>query len=100
MTNVEESKVAAAKAGGVGSSQPEDKRRSSPMFASLQGYVHRLKTTQHTRQGANSLFRYKRESNPEAFKARKESLSEATVKPESKLGAMWDNMMKGGNQAK
>ncbi|KAI7203667.1 hypothetical protein D0869_07983 [Hortaea werneckii] len=80
MTNVEESKVAAAKDGGVGSSQPEDKRRSSPMFASLQGY--------------------KRESNPEAFKARKESLSEATIKPESKLGAMWDNMVKGGNQAK
>ncbi|KAI7153963.1 hypothetical protein KC349_g8013 [Hortaea werneckii] len=80
MANIEESKVAAAKAGGVGSSQPEDKRRSSPMFASLQGY--------------------KRESNPEAFKARKESLSEATIKPESKLGAMWDNMVKGGNQAK
>ncbi|KAI7240154.1 hypothetical protein KC330_g1448 [Hortaea werneckii] len=80
MTNIEESKVVAAKAGGVGSSQPEDKRRSSPMFASLQGY--------------------KRESNPEAFKARKESLSEATIKPESKLGAMWDNMVKGGNQAK
>ncbi|KAI7301058.1 hypothetical protein KC315_g16862 [Hortaea werneckii] len=79
MTNIEESK-AASKAGGVGSSQPEDKRRSSPMFASLQGY--------------------KRESNPEAFKARKESLSEATIKPESKIGAMWDNMVKGGNQAK
>ncbi|KAI6900050.1 hypothetical protein KC318_g9589 [Hortaea werneckii] len=79
MTNIEESK-AASKAGGVGSSQSEDKRRSSPMFASLQGY--------------------KRESNPEAFQKRKESLSEATVKPESKLGAMWDNMVKGGSQAK
>ncbi|KAI6824028.1 hypothetical protein KC332_g5167 [Hortaea werneckii] len=80
MTNIEETKASTAKVGGVGGSQPDAKRRSSPMFASLQGY--------------------KRESNPEAFKARKESLSEASVKPESKLGAMWDNVMRGGNQAK
>ncbi|KAI7353347.1 hypothetical protein KC354_g11609 [Hortaea werneckii] len=78
MTNIEESKTA-SKAGGVGGAQPDSKRRSSPMFASLQGY--------------------KRESNPEAFKARKESLSEASA-PQGKLGAMWDNMMKGGNQTK
>ena len=99
MTNIEESK-AASKAGGVGSSQPEDKRRSSPMFASLQGYVTKFKVVHGMRQDTDPLFRYKRESNPVAFKARKESLSEATIKPESKLGAMWDNMVKGGNQAK
>ncbi|GAB1726916.1 hypothetical protein NU195Hw_g2835t1 [Hortaea werneckii] len=80
MTNIEESKAATAKAGGVGAAQPDSKRRSSPMFASLQGY--------------------KRESNPDAFKMRKESLSEASVNPQSKLGAMWDNVMRGGNQAK
>ncbi|KAI7194001.1 hypothetical protein KC343_g7137 [Hortaea werneckii] len=78
MTNIEESKAATAKAGGVGGAQPDSKRRSSPMFASLQGY--------------------KRESNPDAFKMRKESLSEASA-PQGKLGAMWDNVMKGGNQA-
>ncbi|KAI7512173.1 hypothetical protein KC347_g2792 [Hortaea werneckii] len=79
MTNIEETKASTTKAGGVGGSQPDSKRRSSPMFASLQGY--------------------KRESNPDAFQKRKESLSEASA-PQGKLGAMWDNMMKGGNQTK
>jgi len=97
MTNIEETKASTAKAGGVGGSQPDSKRRSSPMFASLQGYV--IKEFRPRWNTPLTLHRYKRESNPDAFKARKESLSEASA-PQGKLGAMWDNVMKGGNQAK
>ncbi|TKA26270.1 hypothetical protein B0A50_05049 [Salinomyces thailandicus] len=57
MANTDAPTSSTAGAGGVGNSAQDEKRRSSPMFASLQ--------------------QYKRESNPEAFKARQETLNES-----------------------